>query len=95
MKSKIVNMMAAGVEEMRFEMRDRCSTFNSVLRTMDKTMVTLNQKLKKKRNLTYNFFSEVKMLSIIGHGKLIFKNTTFTKVLNFYFISNLLYQSYI
>lgn len=49
-KSKIINLTAAGVEEMRFEMRDGCSTFNSVLRTKDKTMVTLNQ--KKKRNLT-------------------------------------------
>lgn len=89
-------MMAAGVEETRFEKRDGCSTFNSVLRTMDKTMVTLDQKLKKKkRNLTYNFFSEVKMLSVIGRGKLVFKNTTFTKVLNFYFINNLLHQSYI
>ena len=42
-------MMAAGVEETRFEKRDGCSTFNSVLRTMDKTMVTLDQKLKKKK----------------------------------------------
>ena len=48
-KSKIINLTAAGVEEMRFEIRDGCSTFNSVLRTKDKTMVTLNQKKKKKK----------------------------------------------
>lgn len=84
--------MAAGVEEIRSEMREGCFMFNSVLRTKDKTMVTLNQKKKKKE---LNNFPEVKMLSITGHGKLLFNNTTFTKVLNSYFRNNLLYQSYI
>lgn len=48
MKSKIINLTAAGVEEIRFEMREGCFMFNSVVRTKDKTTVTLNQKKKKK-----------------------------------------------
>lgn len=91
MKSKIINLTAAGVEEIRFEMREGCFMFNSVVRTKDKTMVTLNQKKKKE----LNNFPEVKKLSITGHGKLLFNNTTLTKGLNSYFRNNLLYQSYI